>query len=148
MRTMFRVSNLIDDGSQIIPLRSISMLILIYCEKRGLHLLMEGADVIQEMARQLLWEMQCFNVPEIVSPHAKVRIDKWVNTMLISSSKFSISGQKLLHQLARTVNKLTDSTRIASSETRGRSLYQPLVKVLNGRNIALKSPSSHDHISW
>lgn len=148
MRT-FKVSNSIDEESQIMLLRSISVPVLIYCERRGLHLLMEGADVVEEIAGQLLRETGYLGIAEIVGPQAGDRIYKWSNTMFITPSRLSISGRVLLRQSARIVSRLVDGTKTASNETGGKPIYWPLANVLNGGDIvALKSPTSHDHTSW
>ena len=88
----YKVANSIEPNSVIALGRATAATALVYCEKRGQHLLLEGADVLEEIVMQLLNEIGCTTPLQIDLVDVVARIHRWANMTLITRFRLSVPG--------------------------------------------------------
>ena len=145
----YKVANSIDEDSITATNLASTSIVLIYCETRGLHLMMYGADLIEGICVELLKKLLCAGHPEFFHNSTLGRIRTWQNSSFVSATENVIPGEELVRQAAKRINKLIESTNTAAMELNGRLSYWVLEHLLCGHNSqALKAPSNHIHTSW
>ena len=138
----YEVANSIDENSITATNLASTSIILIYCETRGLHLMMYGADLIERICIGLLKKLLRDGLPDFSHDNALGRIRKWQNLPFVSATKNTITVEEFVRQAARRINELIKTANIAAAELDGRLSYWVLEHLLCGRNSqALKAPT-------
>ena len=130
--------------------RATAATVLVYCEKRGQHLLLEGAGKLEEIVMQLLNGIGCITPLQIDLVDVVARIHRWANMTLITRFRLSVPGDLLLRQAASWLINLMEIMKNACHDNAGKLIYWPLESVVTGGSdiYALKAPIGHDHVSW
>lgn len=145
----YKVANSIEEASIIATDIASTSTVLIYCETRGLHLMMYGADLIEGICIELLKKLLCTGLPKFIHDNALSRMQTWQNSSFVSATRNVIPGEELVRQAAKRIHKLTEATNTAASDLNGKLSYWVLEHLLCGRDTqAIKAPNRHIHTSW
>ena len=159
----YKVANSVKSGSTLASLLSELATVLIYCEERGIHLAMHGADVIETLCMQrlndLLWSgsidrpessvvniynEEAHHLPRFVHSRAVERMATWRTSTFTTHSGF-LSGEELVEDASKRVLELMKATKSITK----RPLYWSLQDLLSGKECAgLKGPLNLDGIGW
>lgn len=145
----YKVANSIDENSIIATNLASTRTVLIYCEARGLHLMMYGADLVEAICIELLKKLLCNGLPTFTHDNALSRLQTWQSTSFVSATGNAIPGDELVRQATKRINKLIETTNTAARDLKGKLSYWVLEHLLCGRDSqALKAPINHIHTSW
>jgi hypothetical protein len=145
----YEVANSIEHDSIIAIERAAASVVLVYDERRGVHLTLDGADVIEMCCIHFLMEMGCdtTRLPPFTHPTALLRLQTWHSSTFVSARQTYFTGDHLVRQATRKVSELIETTKRANAQD-SILLYWLLKDVLRGSDCqAIKAPRS-SHKSW
>jgi hypothetical protein len=145
----YAIANSIDHDSIIAMERAAASVVLIYDESRRLHLIFDGADVIEMCCIQFLREIGCdpSYLPPFSHSSALLRLQTWLCSNFVSIRGTYFTGDHLVRQATRKISELIEITKRAFKEDT-KLLYWLLEDVLRGcSGQALKAPHCQ-HASW
>jgi len=145
----YKVANSIEEDSITATNVASSRMVLIYCEARGLHLLMYGADLVEGICIELLKKLLCNGLPTFTHDNALSRLRTRQSTSFVSVTGNAIPGDELVRLATKRINKLIEATNSAARDLKGKLSYWVPEHLLCGRDSqALKAPNNHVHTSW
>jgi len=92
----YKVANSIEEDSIIATNVASSRMVLIYCEARGLHLMMYGADLVEGICIELLKKLLCNGLPTTTHDNALSRLRTWQSSSFVSATGNAIPGDELV----------------------------------------------------
>lgn len=147
VKRYYEIANSIDHESIIAMEQTAAAVVLIYDEKRGVHLTCDGADVIEMCCLQYLREMGCstMDLPPFSHSSALLRLQTWYSSKFLSVRGTYVTGDHLVRQATKKISQLLETTQRAFKE--GDLLYWLLEDVLGIAGRAIKAPPCK-HASW
>ncbi|KAK4107072.1 hypothetical protein N656DRAFT_681302, partial [Canariomyces notabilis] len=124
--------------------------VLVYDERRGVHLSLDGADVIEMCCIHILRQMGCDTTRLPPFPHSSAlfRLQTWCSSTFISARQTHFTGDHVVRQATRKVSELIEATKKASLGPDRTLLYWILEDVLRSSSCqAIEAPKSL-HTSW
>jgi len=147
----FTVANSIDSESIIAMERAAAAVVLLFDEKRNIHLTLDGADVIEMCCMQFLREMGCdtedIKLPPFSHATALMRMQTWYNSVFVSSRKTRFTGDHLVRQATKKVSELLDTAKRVYTED-ATLVYWLMEDVLRGGFCQATKPPRFEHTSW
>ncbi|MCJ1318451.1 hypothetical protein MMC15_003779 [Xylographa vitiligo] len=146
----YKIANSIDHDSEIAMNIAVAAIVLVYCEKSGVHLNMNGAELLETVCVSLLQQMDCRDVPGFFeSGTAETRLQSWRNSTFLTSHLSLVPGSDLVRQASKLVTSLLQSTKNISKSTNGKPVYWTLESLLRqSEEEALLPPKHNTHLSW
>jgi len=145
----YEIANSIDHESVIAMERAAAVVVLIYDERKGIHLTCDGADVIEMCCIQFLRDMgyDTSYLPPFSHSTALLRLQTWYSSNFVSVRGTYFTGDHLVRQATRKISGLIETTKQALKRDTT-LLYWLLEDVLRDNSgQAIKAPRSQ-HASW
>ena len=146
-KTCYGIEESIDHSSLLALETAAVSTVLIYDELREVHLLCEGADVIELICTQYLRSLGILNsaMPTFNHPTPLGRLPTWYNSVFASRTGRQIPGDNLVRQATSTIFQLHEAVKAASEVSLP---YWSLEEVMRGGVMhALKRPHAKT-ASW
>ena len=147
----YLVANSIDRDSDLALGRAAAAIVLVYCERSGIHLLTSGAEVIDILCLHLLRDTS-YNQdipPAFETGSAESRLQEWKSQNFQTIAQLLIPGQRLVREATRSVSTLLDVTKTIVASNGGAPVYWSLESLLQfAQDEALLPPKHHNHVSW
>lgn len=144
------VANSIDLDSDIATNMAAATTVLVYCEKRGIHLLITGADLIEIICMHLLQQTNYNSSMDFFTyGTAETRLRSWTDSMFQMPHLEAIAGSKLVRQASKLISSLYDTTKNVSRDHKGHSVYWTLEGLLQLSEQEPVLMSGHRiHVGW
>ena len=145
----YEIANSIDHESIIAMERAAAIVVLIYDERRGIHLICDGADVIEMCCIQFLRDIgyDTSYLPPFSHSTALLRLQTWYSSNFVSVRGTNITGDHLVRQATRKISGLIKTAKQAL-ERDTTLLYWLLEDILrDSSGQAIKAPQSR-HVTW
>ena len=150
LNDIMRFANSIDHESSIAVERAAAAVVLIYDERRKIHLTCDGADVVGDVLHPVPeGEMGCDTscLPPFSHSSALLRLQTWYSSNSVSARGTCFTGDHLVREATRKISELIEITKELSHEDTA-LLYWLLEDVLRGNSgQAIKAPRCQ-HSSW
>jgi hypothetical protein len=120
--------------------------VLVYCEERGIHLAMHGADLVEAICMNLLDQLLVSeeSMPSFSQPCAIERMRTWRESTFITSSGLLVPGAVLVTYACRRVQEFLSQTRSLK-----KPLYWSFRDMLAGTVCTgLKAPNEVKRTGW
>ncbi|MCJ1392697.1 hypothetical protein MMC18_005568 [Xylographa bjoerkii] len=146
----YKIANSIDHDSELAMNIAAAAIVLIYCEKSGIHLNMNGAELLETLCVSLLNQMDCREYPSCFdSGTAETRLQSWRNSTFLTSFLSVVAGSALVRQASKLVTGLLECTKNISKGSNGKPVYWTLESLLQqSEEEALLPPKHNAHVSW
>ena len=148
-KRFYEVANSIDHASKLAMGIAAATVVLIFDERRGLHIACDGADIIEMLCLQLLKNLghNSSYLPPFAHPTALQRLDTWYQSSFVTPTGTYITGDCLVREASKRISELVWHTKTASKRDKA-LLYWPLEDILRGNaGKALKAPRI-ENVSW
>jgi hypothetical protein len=145
----YEIANTIDNESILAMGKAAELVVLIYDEKRGMHLACDGADLIEILCIHYLRDMgrDASSFPQFNHPNALLRLPTWYQSRFVSLMGICFTGDQLIREATKGISKLVEVATSAAKKD-SELLYWLLEDVLCGTGSARKAPSCKTEISW
>ncbi|KAK6347520.1 hypothetical protein TWF718_005361 [Orbilia javanica] len=143
------IANSINHDSIVAMERAAAAVVLLYDETRGVHLTVDGADIIEICCMQTLKDIgyDTSNLPNFSHETALLRLDTWYSSNFISIRGKLFTGDQLVRQATRRISEMIETTKKATKDN-SKLIYWTLEDVIRGDSgQRLKSPHCQD-VSW
>ena len=144
----YQIANSIDHDSVLAMETAATAVVLIFDERRSIHLLCDGADIIEILCVQYLRNMGLSNSSLPIFTHSTplLRLQTWYHSNFVSATGKQLTGDHLIREASKRISRLTEIMKRASVERN--LLYWLLGDVLHGNTgLALKVPKCRE-ASW
>lgn len=146
-KTHYRVSHSIDHTS-LLAMESMAVAtVLIYDEVRGVHLLCDGADIIELICMQLLRTLSLDEsaLPTFNHSTSLGRLRTWYNSVFTSQTGRQFSGDTLIREASVIISQLCETVKNVPN---GSLPYWSLQEVLRGGTVRPLKPPRAKLGSW
>ncbi|MCJ1385892.1 hypothetical protein MMC17_009016 [Xylographa soralifera] len=146
----YKIANSIDHDSNVAMNIAVAAVVLVFCEKSGIHLIMDGAELLETLCVSLLDQMDCRDYPScFASGTAKARVQSWRNSTFLTPYLSVVAGSDLVRQASKLVTSLLESTKNISRDNNGKPVYWTLESLLQqSQEEPLLPPKHNTHVSW
>jgi hypothetical protein len=144
----YQIAHSIDHDSVLAMETAATAVVLIFDEKRRIHLLCNGADIIEILCVQYLRNigLSKSSLPVFTHSTSLLRLQTWYHSNFVSATRKQLTGDHLIREASKRISRLTELVKGASAERN--LLYWLLGDVLQGNTgHALKVPKSQQ-ASW
>jgi hypothetical protein len=145
----YKIANTIDNESILAMGKAAELVVLIYDEKRGMHLACDGADLIEILCVHYLRDMgrDASSFPQFNHPNALLRLPTWYQSRFFSPMGICFTGDQLIREATKRISNLVEVATSAAKKD-SELLYWLLEDILCGSGSARKAPSCKTEISW
>jgi hypothetical protein len=142
--TRYTVSNSIPHNTLLATALSEMATILVYCERRKIHLAMHGADLVESICMQLVRELNSRSMPSFIHPCALERMRTWRESTFVTRSDLMVPGGEIVQHACDRLQQFMAQTR---------SYHGPLYWNLQGMVagtacVGVRPPSEVRQTSW
>jgi hypothetical protein len=138
----YRIAHSIDHDSVLAMETAATAVVLIFDEKRRIHLLCDGADIIEMLCVQYLRNigLSGSSLPDFTHSTPLLRLQTWYRSNFVSATGKQLTGDHLVREASKAISQLTEVVKRAMIVGRD-LLYWILGDVLQGNTaLALKVP--------
>jgi hypothetical protein len=120
--------------------------ILLYCEKRRLHLAVEGSDLIEILCIHFLPQLGCTDILDFRGISASKRMPEWRTSSFTTSDEGRISGKQLVREAGKRLTQFLEKAK----EVRGNQpVYWCFQSLISGSKCSgLAAPASIKSKGW